>query len=416
MNLRRLSLLFVLIGGFNLVSMADVLHVGHNQEITTIAHGLQQALEGDTVLVHKGVYKENDLVIDKEVYLLGKDGPVIDGQHKGYIITAGGNGFVIDGFVFKNVKHSYTKDYTAILVFKGRNFTISNNQLENVFFGITLEKSKYGLVRNNRVSSNAKIETNSGNGIHLWHCDHMRIERNEVHDLRDGIYFEFVTNSKVSDNRSYDNVRYGLHFMFSNNDVYHNNEFRNNGAGVAVMFSKFIHMHHNTFHYNWGTNAYGLLLKEIYDAEIDHNVFEENTVGINVDGCSRINYHNNKFIKNGWALKFTGGCYANTFEYNNFLSNSFNLSYNSRLNDNKFEANYWSDYTGYDLDKDGIGDVPYRPVNLFSYVVNTTPEALILMRSPFVDLINFSEKVSPIFTPENLIDEKPIMRQINDTY
>jgi nitrous oxidase accessory protein len=119
-------------------------------------------------------------------------------------------------------------------------------------------------------------------------------------------------------------------------------------------------------------------------------------------------------VQNGWAIKFHGGCYENIFELNNFIHNSFDLSYSSRLNDNKFEGNYWSDYNGYDLDKDGIGDVPYRPVRLFSYVVNKTPETLVLLRSLFVDIINFSEKVSPVFTPENLIDNKPIMIRIND--
>lgn len=98
------------------------------------------------------------------------------------------------------------------------------------------------------------------------------------------------------------------------------------------------------------------------------------------------------------------------------MNNSFDLSYNSKLNNNKFEGNHWSEYAGYDLDKDGIGDVPYRPVKLFSYVVNKTPEALILLRSLFVDIINFSEKVSPVFTPDNLVDSKPIMTRIDDKY
>jgi len=94
------------------------------------------------------------------------------------------------------------------------------------------------------------------------------------------------------------------------------------------------------------------------------------------------------------------------------LHNAFDLSYNSKLNDNSFRTNYWSSYTGYDLDKNGFGDVPYRPVKLFSYVVNRTPETIVLLRSLFVDIINFSEKVSPVFTPDNLLDENPLMRPV----
>ncbi len=81
-------------------------------------------------------------------------------------------------------------------------------------------------------------------------------------------------------------------------------------------------------------------------------------------------------------------------------------------NENLFDGNYWSDYTGYDLDKDGIGDVPYRPVKLFNYVVEQTPETLVLLRSLFIDLINFSEKVSPVFTPANVLDNRPSMKRI----
>ena len=115
---------------------------------------------------------------------------------------------------------------------------------------------------------------------------------------------------------------------------------------------------------------------------------------------------------NGWALKVKGACYTNSFINNNFLYNSFDISYNSKVNDNVFKKNYWSNYTGYDLDKDGIGDVPYRPVKLFSYIVNRTPETIVLLRSLFMDIIDFSEKVSPIFTPDNLMDNIPLMKRI----
>ena len=175
------------------------------------------------------------------------------------------------------------------------------------------------------------------------------------------------------------------------------------------MFSKRIKMIGNTFRKNWGTAAFGMLLKEINDAEISGNIFEENTIGINIEGSNRIRYENNSFLKNGWAVKVLGACYENTFTKNNFLYNSFDISYNSKLNDNVFDQNYWSEYTGYDLDKNGIGDIPYRPVKLFSYIVNKTPETIVLLRSLFMDIIDFSEKVSPVFTPDNLLDKNPLM-------
>jgi nitrous oxidase accessory protein len=227
--------------------------------------------------------------------------------------------------------------------------------------------------------------------------------------MRDGIYLEFTRHSILTGNESRHNVRYGLHFMFSNDDRYENNLFEQNGAGVAVMFSKKIYMKRNTFRLNWGTASYGLLLKEITDLEVIENLFEENTIGINADGSNRVHYEHNTFSGNGWAVRFIGACYGNKFVGNNFLNNALEISYKGSVNGNFFDRNYWSSYSGYDLNHDHIGDVPYRPVKLFSYIVNDTPETIVLLRSLFVDLINFSEKVSPVFTPDNLKDMNPMM-------
>ncbi len=381
-------------------------------EVKTIKAGIAIAADFDTLLIKKGTYKEFNIIVDKPLTLLGEDYPVVDGEKQGEIIRIASNNVTIDGLFIINVGTSYTSDYAAIRVVKSEHFLIQNVVLEKLFFGIYIEKSNNGKVYHNKIIGEAKDEYNSGNGIQLWYSKNIEVSRNMVQGARDGIYLEFSDHILINNNKSINNLRYGLHFMFSNDDVYTNNTFENNGAGVAVMFSKRIRMENNTFKYNWGTASFGMLLKEINDAEIIGNTFEENTIGINIEGSNRINYKNNTFAKNGWAIKVLGACYENKFTENNFLHNSFDISYNSNLNDNVFDQNYWSDYTGYDLDKNGIGDVPYRPVKLFSYIVNRTPETIVLLRSLFMDIIDFSEKVSPVFTPDNLMDSNPLMKRI----
>ena len=411
----KFLIFFLLIISSNL--QAETITVCETCTYKIISKAIEIAQDGDIVLVKKGVYKETNIIVNKAITIKGENNPIIDGEGKQESIFAiVANDFTIAGFTLKNVGMSYIKEIAGVFIGQGKNFTIKECNFENVFYAFIIQKAKYGLIQDNKIYGNAVDETSSGNGIHIWKSKNIRIEGNTIESMRDGIYLEFVEKSSISNNRSINNIRYGLHFMFAHHNKFNNNEFKNNGAGVAVMFSKFIHMHHNTFHFNWGSASYGLLLKEINDATIENNYFDQNTIGINVDGCNRINYSNNHFVRNGWAIKFNGGCYNNIFEYNNFLHNSFDLSYNSKLNNNKFEANYWSEYTGYDLDKDGIGDVVYRPVKLFSYIVNQTPETLILLRSLFIDIINFSEKVSPVFTPDNLVDKKPIMRKIDDKF
>ena len=392
---------------------AEQLEVCNSCEYKNIKTAIESAAAGDTVVIKKGTYREFNLQITKPLTIIGEDHPVIDGEDRGEIITIESDNVTIDGLKITNVGTSYTTDYAAVRVVKSENFLIQNLQLEKLFFGIYLEKAKKGKVINNTILGDAVEEYSSGNGIQLWYCEDIEVTGNKIQKVRDGIYLEFSDDILIEDNLSKDNLRYGLHFMFSNNDSYENNIFENNGAGVAVMFSKFITMKGNIFRKNWGPASFGLLLKEINDSEISNNNFEENTVGINIEGSNRINYNNNDFRNNGWAVKVRGACYSNIFTKNNFFNNSFDISYNSKLNDNSFDRNYWSSYTGYDLNKDGLGDVPYRPVKLFSYIVNRTPETIILLRSLFIDIIDFSEKVSPVFTPDNLMDQNPLLKPVS---
>ena len=393
-------------------SFAEKIVVCNSCDTSSIIEAIKIAKDFDTIIIKKGTYKEHNITVNKPLTIIGENYPVIDGELKGEIITITSDNVTVDGLFIINVGTSYTEDYAAIRVKRSKNFVIQNLVLEKLFFGIYLEKAHNGKVYHNKIIGDAIEEYNSGNGIQLWHCKNIVIEHNYVQHVRDGIYLEFSDFCTIKNNVSANNIRYGLHFMFSNDDIYEDNIFEKNGAGVAVMFSKKIKMYNNVFKENWGSASYGMLLKEINDAEIIGNTFEENTIGINIEGSNRINYKNNNFINNGWAIKVRGACYTNEFILNNFLYNSFDISYNSKINDNVFDNNYWSNYTGYDLDKDGVGDVPYRPVKLFSYIVNRTPETIILLRSLFIDIIDFSEKVSPVFTPDDLLDNNPLIKKI----
>lgn len=370
------------------------------------------AIACDTIVVRGGVYDIENFVIDKAIAIHGIDYPRFVSATGIEILTVEADDVEIRGLNFKGVLTSYLKEHSAIRIKEGKRFILDGNRIDSCFFGIYLQHAKDGVVNNNRIIGNATTEAESGNGIHAWYCDRLTITNNHVEGNRDGIYLEFVNNTTVENNISVDNKRYGLHFMFSNDDSYLDNIFENNGVGVAVMFSRRIKMIGNTFKLNWGGASYGLLLKEILDAEIRDNIFDHNTIGIFVEGSNRVDYSFNTFNRNGWAIKFSGGCEDNSIRWNNFLHNSLDLVINSSLNSNKLESNYWSNYAGYDLDKDGVGDIPYYPVKLFYYVLDRTPEAIVLMRSLFVDIINYAEKVSPIFTPKDILDRKPLMNKV----
>ncbi len=395
------------------LSFGKTIEVCTNCNVNNIQHAINKAVKGDVIYVKKGLYKASNIAVNKSLDLRAEEGVVIDGENKGdvFIITA--DGVSLNGFKIINVGKSNLEDFAAVNLKGVNNFTIKNLLIIDPFFGILLAKSNHGVVKNNKIFGKAVSEFNAGNGIHLWYSQHNTIQDNQVIQMRDGIYFEFSNNCTIKNNQSKNNVRYGLHFMFSNNNTVKYNLFTSNGAGIAIMFSKEMEMYRNTIKNNWGSAAYGILLKEVYDATIAYNVFDRNTTALNVEGCNRINYSHNDLISNGWAVNSRGGNYKNIYNKNNFLNNSFDLAFQGRVNENSFNGNYWSEYTGYDIDKDGIGDVPYRPVKLFSHFVQKTPESIVLLRSLFVDLINFAEKVSPIITPDKLVDKSPYMKMIN---
>ena len=401
----------LLLFGMNKV-LANKIVVGKDKAISTLRQGIREAMEGDTILLNQGIYKEGNIIIDKAIHLIGINSPVLDGENQNEILTLTGKNIVIKGIHFANAGYSSMNDYAALKIIDATNILIENNSIINASFGIHLANTINSVIRNNTIKGNDKSEHLSGNGIHLWKCANMQVENNSIQGHRDGIYFEFVTQSTIQNNLSEKNIRYGLHFMFSSNDNYFNNTFRNNGAGVAVMYSHKVKMEGNKFEMNWGPSSYGILLKDITDSYIQHNTFFKNSVGIHMEGSSRIDVSKNIFKENGWALKVQASCDDNIFFQNNFFGNSFDVGTNGSLALNKFYNNYWDKYEGYDLNKNGIGDVPYHPVSMYSMIVEQNPNSLILLRSFMVSLLDKAEKAIPSLASENLVDDKPMIKSI----
>jgi nitrous oxidase accessory protein len=317
---------------------------------------------------------------------------------------------VIRGFRVQHSGYATLDDPGGIKVQNCNYVVIEDNLLYDNFFGIYIQYGKHCTIKDNTLVAFGKEEQEIGNGIHCWKSDSLRIIHNNISGHRDGIYFEFVTNSVIWRNVSHHNIRYGLHFMFSNNDSYVTNIFRANGAGVAVMFTKHVTMMNNSFEENWGDAAYGLLLKEISDSHISGNRFIRNTSGIWMEGTNRIKLERNAFENNGWAMQVQASCMDNTISSNNFLGNTFDIGTNGTVVLNHFANNYWDKYEGYDLDRNGVGDVPYRPLSMYAVVVEKNPSAMLLFRSFLVSLLDRSEKIFPSLTPDNFIDESPRMK------
>lgn len=405
----RLVLLFLPV-----LLFSKVLKVGKNEQFRTINQAVAASQSGDSILVYQGIYREGNINITKPLSLIGIGQPVLDGQMKYEIISMRANNIRIKGFRIINSGEDEIKNIGAIRLYDSQYSTIEDNIFENNYFGIYIQRGYRCLIQRNRItSSRAKSQEKIGDGIHAWVSEEIWIKNNYIEGHKDGIYLEKVIKSYIYRNLSKKNLRYGLHFMSSNDCVYVNNVFDNNNAGVAVMYSNNVGMVGNSFINNWGDANYGLLLKDISFSKIKHNRFSSNTTAIFMDGATKVDLFKNTFEDNGWAMKINSNCMENRVINNNFINNTFDVSTSGTMAMNDFKRNYWDKYEGYDLNRDKIGDVPFHPLSLYAVLVENNPSIMLLFRTFFVDLLDKTEKIIPSLTPENFVDEEPLMKKVS---
>ena len=401
--------LAVVLLGSAVPAVPRTLTVAPGSALATVSAALALARDGDTILVSPGEYREREIIVTRRVAIVGRGWPVFHGGDHG-IFTVTADSVTIRGLVIRDVTPSTTDDRAGIKVIGARGCRIEDNTLLDTFFGIYLSKVTGCTLRQNRVRGSGRTEALSGNAIHSWSSSDLVIEDNVLRGHRDGIYFEFTTGARVRRNTSTHHLRYGLHFMFSNGCEYGDNAFVANRAGVAVMYSHDVRMSGNRFERSWGGSAYGLLLKDISDSRLERNILRGNSVGLYAEGTTRVLVTGNEFLANGWGIQVMANAQQTAFRGNRFEGNSFDVSTNSSNAASEFAENSWDRYAGYDLDRDGYGDVPHAPVRLFALVVQRNEPALILLRSFFVSLLDAAERVAPVLTPRLMEDRRPLMR------
>jgi nitrous oxidase accessory protein len=401
-------------------SLADEIIVGKESSYSSISEALESSSEGDTILVKGGIYKEK-IVINKGVHLIGEENPIIEGDYTGDVVRIEADKAGIRGFIIRKSGGDLLKDESGIKVVNSERVTIEENQLDDNIIGFYLYSSPSNTIRNNTSYGRADYTTEetNGNGIHLWKSPNNTIEGNQIRKHRDGIYVEFSPGNLIRNNHCERNVRYGLHYMYSDNNEFEGNIFERNGTGSALMYSKNIILKKNTFKDNRGPNGFGMLLKSLSDSIAQENLIANNTVGIFMDEANRNLFTRNVFSQNGWAIDLFSSSSENVLYANNFLDNTYQVMTDTERTTNIFfkdsKGNYWDDYegyNGYDLDGDRVGDIPYKPVRIFSYLMKRYPDLTVFVESPGLKALEFAERVLPVLNPVELNDPYPLMNPV----
>jgi nitrous oxidase accessory protein len=388
---------------------ADVLVVSEGQ---SIRDALSRAQPGDTIQVQAGVYEE-DIAIDKTITLEGAGRPVIRGAGRGSVLIVLADRCVIKGFVIERTGGDLQKEDSGILL-KSRGNRVEDNIVRDALYGIYLFRSAGNVIRANAIEGRSALEPGErGAGLHLWDSPDNTIEDNSILHSRDGLYIQSSPGNRIYRNRI-SKVRYGIHYMSSNDNHFEDNLFSDSVAGAAIMYSKKIEFRRNVFLRNRGFSSFGILFQDCEDCLAEDNFIIDNATGIFMEALTRSTFRRNTIAGNDVAFQIFSSATENVFTENRFIENLSPLLLIGRKTNNRWEAdgrgNYWSDYDGYDLDADGIGDAPHRVQNVFEYLEGNYPRLRLYLYSPAAQALAMAEKSFPVIRGSNEKDPWPIMR------
>lgn len=384
------------------------------------ADALQRAAAGDTVLLAAGVHR-GPLRIARRVVLRGAPGATLDGGGAGTVLTVNAPGTVVESLTIRGSGDLVLTLDAGVHVLGASRAAFRALTLRDVLYGIAVERSDSvaiegcdleGRVTPSPVAAPA-MDAAGGNGIHLWYSRDARVARNRVSRFMDGTYLSFANGTQIEENILAGNGRYGLHTMYCQDNRLVRNRFARNIAGCAIMFSNRLEVRDNDFTHNRGPRTYGMLLRDCSDGLFAGNRMVDNTIAVFLDNSNRNRFRMNLVQDNGWGVILFSSCAGNEFASNDFINNDYPVALDMRISDNRFDdgrrGNYWSGSAPYDLDADGVSDIPHSPVSAFAFLSKQYPDLAILGQSPAVVALTVAERTIPALRPSEAVDRFPLV-------
>ena len=400
--------------------LAESTHtVSPNGPYTSISSAIKAANDGDTIEVSGGIYNEH-IVVDKTLILIGINQPRIDGGGKGTVVLINAPGVTFKGFQVSGTGEGLSVEDTGIVLDSAQNSIIEDNYLQDVLFGIYLKNSSGTLIQNNIIIGKDLPIPVRGDGIRLWYSSDAKILNNRITRARDLVMW-WSGDTLIKGNKV-EKGRYGLHYMYSNNNIFEDNVFIENYVGGFLMYSKNIVFSSNIFARNQGpATGYGVGFKDLDDIEAKNNLIIDNRVGVYMDNSPTSVDSWNTVKDNIIAFNDIGMSFMPSIERNLIISNSFvdnveqiEVRGGGALEGNswytKDRGNYWSDYVGYDENNDGIGEIPYKAESLFENIIDKYPNLRLFTFSPAAQAIELASEAFPVIKPDpKVIDNYPVM-------
>lgn len=406
---RRLGLVFGSLCSLCMASpaRADTLRVG--VDAPTVQAAVSMARDGDVVEVPEGTWA-GPVVVDRAITLRGVGG-VLDGGGEGSVLTVSGPGARVEGLEIVHGGEDLSGPDACIYMTKAATGAVlSDNELSGCAFGIWIHETVGASILANHVrGSELGHRSNRGNGIQLFNAEQLRVADNVITGGRDGIYVSATEDSLIADN-VIERARYGIHYMFSYSNEVRDNHVSDSGSGVAIMSSHHLDVHGNTAR---GNLEHGILFRDVQYSEIYDNTLLDNGEGLFFYSSTENTIYDNRVIHNEVGAKIWAGSIRNEVRGNAFIGNRRQVLYVSTKDlvwADAAAGNFWSDYLGWDQDGDGLGDRPYRVDSFSTSLVYRYPSAVLLLRSPALELLGHLEQRMPLLRVPTVIDLQPMLR------
>ena len=429
------TLLFILLvytSSYSQYLLAETLSVTASDDLQKI---LDASQDGDTLNLNAGQYFGN-FVITKQITLRGsreggENKSIIDAQGSGHALVLKNSHITIDNLNIVNWGDDLTEQNSGIYSNEkvGLNsdkkravgLVISNNNLSGDGFGIWLNHVTQAKIFNNKVEGNLTLRSaDRGNGIQVANVTHSHVYQNETQKTRDGIYVISSQNNVIEANIMH-HLRYGIHYMYSYDNTVKDNTAYNTRAGYALMSSRRLTIVGNK---TTDSEDYGFLLNFITQSTFTNNYIknvwtkpEKKVLGRDGKGLFVYNSGYNTLTGNivdtaEIGIHLTAGSENIKIYGNSFINNPTQVKYVSNKKQEWSKdgrGNYWSNYLGWDMDNDGIGDAIFEPNDGIDKLVWQYPEMKMIMDSPAILILRWVQKQFPVLKPPGIKDSHPLM-------
>jgi nitrous oxidase accessory protein len=257
-----------------------------------------------------------------------------------------------------------------------------------------------------------------GDGIRLWETTDSEVAGNVVEDSRDMVVW-YSSRNRVADN-TIRRCRYGTHFMFSHENTVVGNRYIDDVVGVFVMYSHDLNISRNIMARAGGAAGMGLGIKESGNITVEDNWLVADATGIHLDHAPMAPDHEIRFARNvvrlcETAVAFHASTVRTAFVDNDFCDNGAVVKVGGEGDalGCDFHGNHYDTYRGYDLDGDGIGDLPFEFSRLSTQLEARYPDLALMHGAPAMQLVDMVGEVMPLFAPRRLLhDPAPRMHAV----